>query len=166
MLPAATASPSRLKIGAATQAPPISFSSYSVVQPVLRQRSRMASSASGAVIVRVVAAGRGRIEETTALEGELRRKVADYERREKELAREWEKRESEKLKELERRTDQALADADVEVAEVGRVSGERCGAAAALLLALASLGLGHHLRVGWVGQHQVKRLARDWRVLG
>ena len=50
-----------------------------------------------------------RIEESATLEEELRRKIADYERREKELAREWEKRESVKLKELERRTDEALA---------------------------------------------------------
>jgi DNA mismatch repair protein MutS2 len=50
-----------------------------------------------------------RSEETAALEGELREKIAQFARREKELAHEWEKRESAKLKELERRTDQALA---------------------------------------------------------
>jgi DNA mismatch repair protein MutS2 len=50
-----------------------------------------------------------RLEETTALERELREKVLAAERREKEVAREWEKRESAKLKELERRTDEALA---------------------------------------------------------
>jgi DNA mismatch repair protein MutS2 len=50
-----------------------------------------------------------RIDEATALEEDLRRKQADMEKREKELAREWEKRESAKLKELERRMDAALA---------------------------------------------------------
>jgi DNA mismatch repair protein MutS2 len=50
-----------------------------------------------------------RIEETQALEQSLRGKLAELEKREKELAREWEKRESAKLNELERRTEQALA---------------------------------------------------------
>jgi DNA mismatch repair protein MutS2 len=50
-----------------------------------------------------------RIETTQALEGELRTKLSDLEKREKEIAHDWEKRESAKLKELERRTDQALA---------------------------------------------------------
>ncbi len=50
-----------------------------------------------------------RIEETTALEQDLRAKIAEAEKREKELAKEWERRESAKLKELERRTDLALA---------------------------------------------------------
>jgi DNA mismatch repair protein MutS2 len=50
-----------------------------------------------------------RIEETQSLETELRAKVAELEKREKEIAHEWERRESAKLKELERRTDLALA---------------------------------------------------------
>jgi DNA mismatch repair protein MutS2 len=50
-----------------------------------------------------------RIEETQTLEQSLREKLAELERREKQIAAEWEKRESAKLKELERRTDQALA---------------------------------------------------------
>jgi len=50
-----------------------------------------------------------RIDETRALEQDLRRQQAELEKRAKELAREWEKRESEKLKELERRMDLALA---------------------------------------------------------
>ena len=50
-----------------------------------------------------------RIEETQSLEGELRTKLAELEKREKEIAHEWERRESAKLKELERRTDLALA---------------------------------------------------------
>ena len=62
-----------------------------------------------ATVTRFLSELHRRIEESAALEQELRRKIADYERREKELAREWEKRESAKLKELERRTDEALA---------------------------------------------------------
>jgi DNA mismatch repair protein MutS2 len=50
-----------------------------------------------------------RIEETQALEESLRAKIAELEKRGKELAHEWEKRESAKIKELERRTDEALA---------------------------------------------------------
>jgi DNA mismatch repair protein MutS2 len=50
-----------------------------------------------------------RIEETQTLERELGAKVAELDRRDKELAREWEKRETAKIKELERRTEQALA---------------------------------------------------------
>jgi DNA mismatch repair protein MutS2 len=50
-----------------------------------------------------------RIEDTQSLETELRAKIAELDRREKELAREWEKRETAKIKELERRTEQALA---------------------------------------------------------
>jgi len=50
-----------------------------------------------------------RIDEARALEDDLRRKQADLEKQQKELAREWEKRESAKLKELERRMDAALA---------------------------------------------------------
>jgi DNA mismatch repair protein MutS2 len=50
-----------------------------------------------------------RIEETQLLESELRAKLAELEKREKEIAHEWERRESAKLKELERRTDMALA---------------------------------------------------------
>src|SRR5437667_10533535 len=42
-----------------------------------------------------------RIEETQALERELRTKVGETDRTNKELGREWEKRESAKLKELE-----------------------------------------------------------------
>ena len=70
-----------------------------------------------------------RIEETQALEQSLRAKVADLERREKELAREWEKRESAKLKELERRTDEALArfeeQAQDTIAKIGQASERR-----------------------------------------
>jgi DNA mismatch repair protein MutS2 len=50
-----------------------------------------------------------RIETTQALEAELRTKIGELEKREKEIAQEWQERESAKLKELERRTDQALA---------------------------------------------------------
>jgi DNA mismatch repair protein MutS2 len=60
-------------------------------------------------VTRFVAELHRRMEETEALEQDLREKIAAAERREKEVAHEWEKRETAKLKELERRTDQALA---------------------------------------------------------
>jgi DNA mismatch repair protein MutS2 len=64
-----------------------------------------------------------RIEETHALEREMRQKIVEAERREKEVAREWEKRESAKLKELERRTDQALARFDEQAQEtLGKIA--------------------------------------------
>jgi DNA mismatch repair protein MutS2 len=64
-----------------------------------------------------------RLEETTALERELREKIILAERREQEVAREWEKRESAKLKELERRTDEALAKFEEQAQEtIGRIS--------------------------------------------
>jgi DNA mismatch repair protein MutS2 len=50
-----------------------------------------------------------RIEDTQSLERSLRDKLAELDKREKELAREWEKREKAKLQELERRTELALA---------------------------------------------------------
>jgi DNA mismatch repair protein MutS2 len=64
-----------------------------------------------------------KIEETQALEENLKRAQAELERREKELAREWEKRESAKLKELERRTDAALARFEEQAQEaIGKIA--------------------------------------------
>jgi len=69
-----------------------------------------------------------RIDEARVLEDDLRRKQADLEKQQKELAREWEKRESAKLKELERRMDAALARFEAQgqdaIAKIGQ-SGER-----------------------------------------
>ena len=64
-----------------------------------------------------------RIEETQSLESELRAKIAEAERHDKELAREWEKREGAKIKELERRTDQALAKFEEQAQEtIGKIA--------------------------------------------
>src|SRR5262249_38441176 len=75
----------------------------------IMNRARRSMSDRERDVTRFLAELHRRIEDTAALEQELRGKIADYERREKELARDWEKRESAKLKELERRTDEALA---------------------------------------------------------
>lgn len=72
-------------------------------------RARRSMSDRERDVTRFVSELHKRIEETQALETELRAKIAAAERREKELTREWEQRESAKLKELERRTDAALA---------------------------------------------------------
>jgi DNA mismatch repair protein MutS2 len=72
-------------------------------------RARRSMSDRERDVTRFLAELHRRIEETQALEGQLRDKLAELEQHRKELAREWEKRESAKLKELERRTDQALA---------------------------------------------------------
>jgi len=64
-----------------------------------------------------------RIEETQSLETELRAKIAEADRHDKELAREWEKREGAKIKELERRTDQALAKFEEQAQEtIGKIA--------------------------------------------
>ena len=72
-------------------------------------RARRSMSDRERDVTRFLAELHRRIEETQALEQQLREKLAETERHDKELAREWEKRETAKLKELERRTDQALA---------------------------------------------------------
>jgi DNA mismatch repair protein MutS2 len=64
-----------------------------------------------------------RTAEAVELEATLRRRLAEVDAREKELAREWEKKESAKLKELERRTDAALAKFEEQAQEtLGRIS--------------------------------------------
>jgi DNA mismatch repair protein MutS2 len=72
-------------------------------------RARQSMSGRERDVTRFLAELHRRVEETQALERSLRDKLAELEKREKELAREWEKRETAKLKELERRTEQALA---------------------------------------------------------
>ncbi len=75
----------------------------------IMNRARRSMSDRERDVTRFLSELHRRIEETTALEQQLREKVAHLERREKGLAHEWEKRETAKLKELERRTDEALA---------------------------------------------------------
>jgi DNA mismatch repair protein MutS2 len=72
-------------------------------------RARQSMSGRERDVARFLAELHRRVEETQALERSLRDKLAELDKREKELAREWEKRETAKLKELERRTEQALA---------------------------------------------------------
>ena len=86
-------------------------------------RARRSMSDRERDVTRFVSELHRRIEETQALEAELRVKVAAAEKREKELAREWEQRESAKLKELERRTDAALAKFEEQAHEtISRIS--------------------------------------------
>ncbi len=75
----------------------------------IMNRARRSMSGRERDLTRFLAELQRRIEETQALEAQLRAQVADYQRRQKELAREWENRETAKLKELERRTEEALA---------------------------------------------------------
>jgi DNA mismatch repair protein MutS2 len=89
----------------------------------IMNRARRSMSDRERDVTKFLAELHRRIEESAALEEELRRKVADYERREKELAREWEKREGVKLKELERRTDEALARFEEQAQEaIGKIA--------------------------------------------
>src|SRR5579883_2064082 len=94
----------------------------------IMNRARRSMSDRERDVTRFLAELHRRIEETQALESQLRAQVAEYERRQKELAREWEKRETAKLKELERRTDEALARFEEQAQEtIGKIaqSGER-----------------------------------------
>jgi len=91
-------------------------------------RARRSLSDRERDVTRFLAELHRRIEQTQALEQTMRAKVAELERREKELARDWEKRETAKLKELERRTDEALARFEEQAQEtIGKIaqSGER-----------------------------------------
>jgi len=72
-------------------------------------RARRSMSDRERDVTRFVGELHRRIEQTRVLEDDLRRKQADLEKQQKDLALEWEKRESAKLKELERRMDAALA---------------------------------------------------------
>ena len=73
------------------------------------QRARQSMSDRERDVTRFLGELHRRVEETEALQQSLRAKLADLEKRERDLAREWEKRESAKLQELERRTEQTLA---------------------------------------------------------
>jgi DNA mismatch repair protein MutS2 len=75
----------------------------------IMRRARHAMSDRERDVTRFLAELHRRIEETQALEENLRQQVEKLARREKELAAEWRTREEAKLKELERRTEAALA---------------------------------------------------------
>jgi len=75
----------------------------------IMRRARLSMSDRERDVTRFLSELHRRIEETRTLEENLRAKLVELDRREKEIARDWEKRETAKLKELERRTDQALA---------------------------------------------------------
>jgi DNA mismatch repair protein MutS2 len=75
----------------------------------IMRRARVGMSDRERDVTRFLGELHHRIEQTQALEQTLTEKLAELDRREKEIARDWEKRETAKLKELERRTDQALA---------------------------------------------------------
>jgi DNA mismatch repair protein MutS2 len=89
----------------------------------IMNRARRSMSDRERDVTRFLSELHRRIEETDALEQSLRAKIAELDKREKELAREWEKREGAKLKELERRTDEALARFEEQAQEtIGRIT--------------------------------------------
>jgi DNA mismatch repair protein MutS2 len=83
----------------------------------IMRRARQSLSDRERDVTRFLGELHRRLEETQALEQNLREKIAETERAKKDLAREWERRETEKLKELERRTEQALARFDEQAQE-------------------------------------------------
>jgi DNA mismatch repair protein MutS2 len=89
----------------------------------IMRRARQSMSDRERDVTRFLSDLHRRIEETQVLETELRTKVAETDRTNKELAREWEKRESAKLKELERRTDAALTRFEEQAQEaIGKIA--------------------------------------------
>jgi DNA mismatch repair protein MutS2 len=89
----------------------------------IMRRARQSMSDRERDVTRFLGELHRRIEETQSLETDLRARVAETERINKELAREWEKRESAKLKELERRTDAALAKFEEQAQEtIGKIT--------------------------------------------
>jgi DNA mismatch repair protein MutS2 len=89
----------------------------------IMNRARRSMSDRERDVTRFVAELHRRIEETAALEQSLSAKLAELDKREKELAREWEKREGAKIKELERRTDEALARFEEQAQEtIGKIA--------------------------------------------
>src|SRR5208283_584262 len=70
----------------------------------IMRRARQSMSGRERDVTRFLAELHRRVEETQAIERSLRDKLAELDKRERELAREWEKRETAKLNELERRT--------------------------------------------------------------
>jgi DNA mismatch repair protein MutS2 len=89
----------------------------------IMRRARQSMSDRERDVTRFLGELHRRIEETQALEQNLRTQIEETERRRKELAREWERKETEKLKELERRTEQALARFDEQAQEtIGRIA--------------------------------------------
>ena len=89
----------------------------------IMQRARLSMSDRERDVTRFLTELQRRIEETQALEQDLREKLAQLAEHEMELTREWEKRETAKLKELERRTDQALARFEEQAQEtIGKIA--------------------------------------------
>jgi DNA mismatch repair protein MutS2 len=89
----------------------------------IMRRARLSMSDRERDVTRFLSELHHRIEVTQSLEQELRAKIAELARREKEIAGEWEKRETAKLKELERRTDQALAKFEEQAQDaIGRIA--------------------------------------------
>jgi DNA mismatch repair protein MutS2 len=89
----------------------------------IMRRARHAMSDRERDVTRFLSELHHRIETTQALEQSLHEKLAELDRREKEIAREWEKRETAKLKELERRTDAALTRFEEQAQEtLGKIS--------------------------------------------
>jgi DNA mismatch repair protein MutS2 len=75
----------------------------------IMRRARQSMSDRERDVARFLGELHRRLDETRALEANLRTEIEETEKRRKELAREWERKETEKLKELERRTETALA---------------------------------------------------------
>jgi DNA mismatch repair protein MutS2 len=89
----------------------------------IMRRARQSMSDRERDVTRFLSELHRRIDETQALEAELRERLAAVEKRDKELAQEWEKRETAKLKELERRTEQVLSRFEEQAQEtIGRLS--------------------------------------------
>jgi DNA mismatch repair protein MutS2 len=97
-----------LRTGAPGKSAGLDIASRLGIPVSLIERARAAMSTTERDIARFLAELHGRIEETTAMQMELRRKIEDVRKREESLAREWEKRESAKLREIEKKYEELV----------------------------------------------------------
>jgi DNA mismatch repair protein MutS2 len=98
-----------LRLGAPGKSAGLDIATRLGLPSSLIERARAAMSHTERDIARFLNELHQKIEESGALQTELRQKIAEVTAREQSLAREWEKRESAKLRELERKFEELVA---------------------------------------------------------
>ena len=106
-----------LRLGAPGKSAGLDIATRLGLPSSLIERARAAMSNTERDIARFLNELHQRIEESGALQSELRQKIEAATAREQSLAREWEKRESTKLRELERKFEELVAKFDADARE-------------------------------------------------
>ncbi len=106
-----------LRLGAPGKSAGLDIATRLGLPAALIERARAAMSNTERDIARFLHELHQRIEESTALQTELRQKIAAATAREEALAREWEKREASKLRELERKFEALVEKFDADARE-------------------------------------------------